>query len=309
MSLRSKMNKLDYNIICRNKGFVYLTENKRLVYLIDESGFIHKSNKQRLNAHWKHNMQSVIKEDAKNYFISTVILKHPDILEKTDFGGFKYVSSTEYATVRCRVHGSYKTKPNWILSNGHHCQECGRIATGRSNTKSTEYFIRQARKVHGSRYDYGKTEYNGSNKVVSVTCQKHGVFEIVADYHTQGCGCQICGAEGGGTSREGYILSCTNGAFTYVMKIESKDESFIKVGISKEPIRRLKEIEKESKYKANLIHTEFYEDAGVAWDVEKLLHKDFKEESYTPVNKFGGSTECFDISIQDEVIKILKTLA
>ena len=93
------------------------------------------------------------------------------------------------------------------------------------------------------------------------------------------------------------------------MNLHNKTEGFIKVGISKEPDIRARGIHYESKYKANLIHTEFYEDAGVAWDVEKMLHREFNVESYVPINKFGGSTECFDVSIQDEVIKILKTLA
>ena len=306
---RIGMRKTDCENICSKRGFIYLTEDEKNVYLIDEIGVIHKIIKYRLNTCWKHNLQSAIKEDKKKYFINMAKSRHPNILDKTCFEGFEYILSTTYTTVKCLVHGEYKTKPSWILNNGHHCNQCGREDSAKSNKKSTEHFIKMAKKVHGSRYDYSNTVYNGSCEPLKIVCKKHGIFDIVAGYHTQGCGCQLCGLENGGYSKKDYISSCPEGSFVYLMNIKSKDEFFVKIGISKEPVRRAKEIKNKSDYQVSLLYTKFYEDAGVAWDVERLLHNEFKRSSYKPRNNFAGSTECFDVSIQDEVIKLLKCVA
>ena len=43
-------------------------------------------------------------------------------------------------------------------------------------------------------------------------------------------------------------------------------------------------------------------DADLIFDLEKLLHKKYKEFKYTPIDKFGGYTECFKFE-NEELIK------
>lgn len=58
---------------------------------------------------------------------------------------------------------------------------------------TTEDFIGQAKKTHGNKYDYSKTEYIGANKKVKIRCKKHGEFKQTARQHTdRSYGCPSC---------------------------------------------------------------------------------------------------------------------
>lgn len=61
---------------------------------------------------------------------------------------------------------------------------------------TTEEFIRRAREVHGSRYNYSKVTYEHSRIKVKVICNIHGVFEIAPHNHIS-CksGCRLCSTE------------------------------------------------------------------------------------------------------------------
>lgn len=52
-----------------------------------------------------------------------------------------------------------------------------------SKRKTTEEFIADARKVHGDKYDYSKSEYRGSDSKVCVICPTHGEFWPTANNH------------------------------------------------------------------------------------------------------------------------------
>lgn len=56
-----------------------------------------------------------------------------------------------------------------------------------------EEFIERAKKVHGDKYDYGKTVYTNNKQKITVTCPLHGDFKIRADGFLRGSGCQECG--------------------------------------------------------------------------------------------------------------------
>ena len=57
-------------------------------------------------------------------------------------------------------------------------------------------FVKLARKKHGRRYCYKKTEYTNGTTPVTITCEKHGDFVInrAKDHYLSGRGCQICSA-------------------------------------------------------------------------------------------------------------------
>lgn len=56
-------------------------------------------------------------------------------------------------------------------------------------------FIDKAKKVHGTKYAYDKCVYVSSHSKVTVTCAKHGDFDITATNHLSGKGCPACGVE------------------------------------------------------------------------------------------------------------------
>lgn len=57
----------------------------------------------------------------------------------------------------------------------------------------TEYFINQAKEVHGDKYDYNLVYYEKSSKKVKIICKKHGIFEQIPNSHLQGFICEKCG--------------------------------------------------------------------------------------------------------------------
>ena len=56
--------------------------------------------------------------------------------------------------------------------------------------KTTKEFIEQAITIHGGKYDYSKSNYQGCKKKVCIICPKHGEFWMTPDNHVnskQGC--------------------------------------------------------------------------------------------------------------------------
>lgn len=56
-------------------------------------------------------------------------------------------------------------------------------------------FIKKSKEIHGDKYDYSLSEYNGSHKKVKIICPIHGVFEQRASSHISGSGCKKCSKE------------------------------------------------------------------------------------------------------------------
>lgn len=62
-------------------------------------------------------------------------------------------------------------------------------------TKTTEDFIKGAKKVHGDKYDYSLVEYKNCKNKIKIICPIHGEFEQRASSHLNGCGCKKCSDE------------------------------------------------------------------------------------------------------------------
>jgi hypothetical protein len=58
--------------------------------------------------------------------------------------------------------------------------------------KDTKWFIDNAVKLHGDKYDYSLSEYEGWNKKIKVICKIHGIFEQKATNHLNRYGCDKC---------------------------------------------------------------------------------------------------------------------
>jgi len=58
--------------------------------------------------------------------------------------------------------------------------------------KTTEEFIKDARDVHGDKYDYSKVEYVNCMTKICIICPKHGEFYQTPTNHLNGHGCPKC---------------------------------------------------------------------------------------------------------------------
>ena len=62
-----------------------------------------------------------------------------------------------------------------------------------SKKKTTEQFIEEARKVHGDKYDYSNSVYEGKDIKLKIICRKHGEFWQTPANHIRGKqGCPKC---------------------------------------------------------------------------------------------------------------------
>ena len=131
-----------------------------------------------------------VKKLTRDEFIQKAKEKHGN---EYDYSLVDYKNNSTPVKIICHKkdefgneHGIFEQTPRNHL-NGDRCPKCFR-----SFKKTTEEFIKQAKKVHGDKYDYSKVIYNGNKKYITIICPKHGEFKQTPLYHLQGHGCLGC---------------------------------------------------------------------------------------------------------------------
>lgn len=205
----------------------------------------------------------------------------------------EYDKYDNVAKLNCEVHGIFHKAPKLVVKSKHGCSKCARDNIAKIHSASQKDVISKFKKKHGDKFDYSKVDYTNSASKVRIICKKHGEFEqLPLDHLNSTYGCRKCVAEhtkAHGYKKSRFINICEgNSAYLYLIKMTGEGESFIKIGISKSPERRMKEYPYEceilSKYKG---------EAGEVWELEKAFHKNNKHNKYTPQKRFAGETECF----------------
>lgn len=123
-------------------------------------------------------------EKRRNEFIRKARLRHGD---KYDYSLVEYVNSQTPVKITCPIHGVFEQTPAAHV-RGDNCPKCANAKRGAKMTQ--EEFIKHCREVHGDKYDYSKTVYNGMGKKITIICPKHGEFTMEAVRHVlshQGC--------------------------------------------------------------------------------------------------------------------------
>lgn len=123
-----------------------------------------------------------------------------------DYSLVDYKGNRSPVTIICNKHGEFQQTPTTHLK-GSGCPKCaGNLR------KTSEEFIIQAKKVHGNKYDYSKTNYVNHRDPVSIICSKHGEFSQIPQNHLVGSGCPIC-SESKGEKLVTFILEKNNITF------------------------------------------------------------------------------------------------
>jgi len=129
-----------------------------------------------------------------------------------DYTNVVYTHSQTKVCIVCSVHGEFQQTPNVHLS-GKGCYQCGRDATGNKSKKSLDVFVKEAKKVHGDKYDYTNSVYSGSGGDIAIHCNAcNRDFEQRAYRHISGMGCQVCAnrkvAANRKVSKEEFLRRC-----------------------------------------------------------------------------------------------------
>ena len=97
--------------------------------------------------------------------------------DRYDYSKVKYKNHGTKVIINCPIHGDFEQTPNTHLK-GSGCPMC--FGTEK---KTTEQFIKEAKVIHGERYDYSKTKYVTKRTKLCITCKKHGDFLVLPHNH------------------------------------------------------------------------------------------------------------------------------
>ena len=125
-------------------------------------------------------------------FINRVKNNHST--QNYDYSLSVYSGSNNKVKVICPEHGVFEKRACDLMSSDG-CPKCGMSKRVVKSTFPTEIFIKEARKIHGDKYDYSKVEYVNCETKVSIICPKHGEFSKSPIKHISGQGCPKCSQE------------------------------------------------------------------------------------------------------------------
>lgn len=123
-------------------------------------------------------------------FIKRSIIIHG---ERYDYSKVKYIDSKVKICIICPIHGEFWQYPYSHLS-GCGCKMCAIKSKKDKLLKTINEFIKDAIKVHGTKYDYSKVKYKGRDIPVLIICPTHGEFYQRPSVHLRkdGHGCPMC---------------------------------------------------------------------------------------------------------------------
>lgn len=157
---------------------------------LDENGNPHGEFWQEANSHLYHGKRcpkchGFLKKTTEQ-FIKEAISVHGN---KYDYSKFEYQGNKIPGIIVCPIHGEFLQQPTHHICQKSGCPKCN---IGISIPKTTEQFIKDAKNIHGDRYDYSKAEYIHSHTPLTIICPEHGDFQQSPNSHLQGKGCPRC---------------------------------------------------------------------------------------------------------------------
>ena len=190
--LTDRQKEYDWSLL--PKEFTYLTQLQYICHKKDELGNEHGIQAIKLGKILRGDGCPICrgKGITKELFVCKANFVHNNsyIYDK-----FEFVDKRTKGTIYCPKHNiEFQQSPTKHL-NGQGCPKCRYEKSTVSNTKTTEEFIKEAKKIWGDRWIYTDTEYKSSTEKVNIICPKHGVFSQIAYSHLQGHGCPRCANE------------------------------------------------------------------------------------------------------------------
>lgn len=116
-----------------------------------------------------------------------------------DYSKVQYTNNSSKVTIVCSVHGDFLKSPGNHIGSKQGCPACGNSRAGFKHRTDLDTFTKQAREVHGSRYDYSEAIYVNNQTKLTIKCDKHGAFPQRPANHLSGNGCPHCRSSKGET--------------------------------------------------------------------------------------------------------------
>lgn len=158
---------------------------------LDEDGNSHGEFWQEANSHLYHGKRcpkchGCFKKTTEQ-FIKEAKKIHGN---KYDYSKFEYQGNKKPGIIICPIHGEFMQQPVHHIQQKSGCPKCNLGTKG--IVKSIDKFIKEAKEIHGDKYDYSKAEYVHSHTPLTIICPEHGEFQQSPNSHLQGKGCPRC---------------------------------------------------------------------------------------------------------------------
>lgn len=281
--------KYDYNLV------TYIASRNKVIVICPIHGKFSIRASHHLNGIGCSKCSYEKMKKSQSDFIKEAIKVHSN---KYDYSLVIYIGARKKVSIICPIHGVFEQSPDCHI-RGFGCIKCGYNLI----TDNTEQFIEKATKIHNNKYNYSLVNYISSRVKVEIICNRcEEVFYQTPNSHIKGCGCMNC--RGTATfTKTGWINLCNSQdkiPLLYIIRCYNEEEEFIKIGRTSRSIHERfcsgmpysYEVIKEIKGSPDFI-----------FDKECELHHKYKKYTYTPIISFCGKTECFNISILQDILK------
>lgn len=220
-----------------------------------------------------------------------------------DFSRAIYTANRELVTVVCPQHGVFKVQAGELTRARTReretrlagCPGCRFGLRKDTTTITREEWIERYRIHHGDKYDYSKLpEFISYKQKISIVCPMHGVFKMLPHNHYKKGKCPKCVHEEAGPGHSAsQWAACQKGrkATLYVVRMYSDEESFFKVGITFNSVRR--RFETKTPYTVQTIAEYKSDSAKAVWHLELKIKNALKKYKHRPAQPFPGQHECF----------------
>ena len=226
-----------------------------------------------------------------------------------------YTNSHGKVKLTCKEHGEIEMVATKHLSGKFGCYQCAMIGKGKSKRLGMDKCITRFKETHGEdRYDYSMLKdikYESIYQKVPIICHEHTpsvVFHQQINKHIWNRGCPVCG------QRDWLSFGFFDNnpeekdkpACIYLLRLYNETDSFIKVGISKEPHMRYRAYERDGYSVTKLF--ESWSTYFKCYEIENLTLSLFMGVSHKPKQKFGGYTECFKEQYENQIVSHLEDM-
>lgn len=129
---------------------------------------------------------------------------------KYDYSKVDYKNANSKVIIICPKHGEFLQEPSVHINQRCGCPKCALEQNGIAKRKGLEQFIKEARKLHGNRYDYSNAIYVNSQTPIEIICHIHGSFFQLPSIHLnpRGGDCPKC--RGRNRSTDDFIKDAEN---------------------------------------------------------------------------------------------------
>lgn len=114
--------------------------------------------------------------------------------DRYDYSKVEYKNANTPVLIHCKKHGDFLQRPSAHITQRQKCPSCGEEEK-KTNRKTTEQFIKDAKEAWGEEYDYSMTEYVKKDVKIKYRCEDHGVIEQKPILHIKH-GCPYCNGRG-----------------------------------------------------------------------------------------------------------------